>query len=112
MTTEFLGEILMAGLSSTELPSPADADTLLMYLQTHALPAAGAAEFTDGPDAELFVEICSICHETPSPSAHTAAGWEPVVARMRANMSMMDVQPLTDRQTDRIVAYLKGRGAS
>ena len=44
-------------------------------------------------------------------TSNSAAGWEQVVARMRANMSMMDVETLTDGQTDRIVAHLKSRSA-
>lgn len=112
LTTGLVGVYLMEGLKTADRPSPADVDTLINYLQAHALPAARAGELTDGPDAELFVEMCSICHETPSPKAHTAAGWEQVVARMRANMSLMDLVPLTDEQTDRIVAYLRRRAAS
>ena len=56
--------------------------------------------------------MCSVCHETPSPRAHTAEGWAQVVARMRANMEIMGLQGLTDDQTDRIIAYLRGRAAS
>lgn len=112
LTTGLVGEILMVGMQTTALPSREELDTLIAYLQGHALPVAKPGELTDGPDKELFMEMCSICHQMPSPKAHTAIGWESVVARMRANMAAMDVTPLTDEETDRIVAYLKGRAAA
>ena len=111
LTTALTGEVLMGGMKITDLPSPADLDTLVNYLQKYALQAVEPGELGDGPDVKLYVDKCGTCHETPSPLAHTAAGWEQVVARMRANMSMMDVETLTDAQTDRIVAHLKSRTA-
>lgn len=111
LTAGLVGEILMAGLQTAALPSAEEVDSLVAYLRRNALPGAKSRELTDGPDRALFVEKCSICHETPSPKAHTAAGWESLVARMRANMAAMDVIPLADEETDRIVAYLKQRAA-
>jgi len=106
-TTGLIGEVLMSGFTSSELPSAADADTLLAYLRRNALPTAKADELGDSPDARLFVARCSICHETPSPRAHTAAGWERVVARMQTNMGLMDVRPLSGPDRDAIVGYLR-----
>jgi mono/diheme cytochrome c family protein len=111
LTEGLVGDILLSGMRTPVLPAPEHVDTLLAYLQKHALPVARPEELTDGPDRDLFVEKCSTCHETPSPRAHTAAGWPAVVARMRANMAAMDVPPLTDAETDRIVAYLSARAA-
>lgn len=111
LTQGLVGEILMAGYTHTALPSAEERDTLEAYLVAHALPAAKPGELTDGPGRALFVEQCSICHETPSPRAHTAAGWQAVVQRMQANMAMMDVPALSDPQVDQIVAYLRPRAA-
>jgi cytochrome c5 len=112
LTTGLVGDLLMRGMQVADLPSEADLDTLISYLQEHALPAAEPGEVTDDLEGALFVQSCTICHETPSPRAHTAAGWEQVVARMRTNMSLIDLQPLSDEQTDRIVAYLRARSGS
>ncbi|MFQ5690534.1 MAG: hypothetical protein ACE5HQ_09710 [Gemmatimonadota bacterium] len=111
LTGKLVGDVLLSGLETAELPPAADVDTLLAYLQRNALPAAAPGEYEDGPGADLARELCSVCHELPSPSAHTAAGWEEVVARMRANMSMMDVTPLTDEQAFQIAQYLRAHAA-
>lgn len=111
LTEGLTGEILMAGYTHPALPSAAEVDTIGAYVTRHALPAAKPGELETGAEAALFVEHCSICHEAPSPKAHTAAGWPTVVQRMQANMAMMGVQPLTDAEVDRIVAYLRTRAA-
>lgn len=111
LTEGLTGEILLAGYTHTALPSAAEMDTITAYVTRHALPAARPGELGGGSDAALFVEHCSVCHETPSPKAHTAAGWQAVVQRMQANAAMMGVPPLTDAQVDRVVAYLSARAA-
>jgi cytochrome c5 len=111
LTEGLVGEILMAGYTHTALPSRAELDTMEAYLKAHALLAARPGELTPGPGAALFVEMCSFCHEAPSPRSHTAAGWQPVVQRMKANMVMMGVPPMTDAQSDTIVTYLRARAA-
>jgi cytochrome c5 len=111
LTEGLAGEILMAGYTHTALPSAAERDTIAAYVTRHALRAAKPEELGSGPDAALFVEHCSICHETPSPKAHTAAGWEAVVERMQATAPLMGVPPLSDAQVDRIVTYLASRAA-
>jgi mono/diheme cytochrome c family protein len=111
LTEGLTGEILMAGYTRTALPSPAERDTIAAYLIRHALRAATPGELGRGPAAALFLEHCSICHEAPSPKAHTAAGWEAVVERMEAAAPLMGVPPLADAQIDSIVAYLSRRAA-
>ncbi len=113
LTEGLVGEILLDGMVATQLPSPQDADTLLAYMQRHSIVAVSPGELTEGPGAEVFVEQCSICHDTPSPAAHSAAEWNGVVVRMQANMALMGVEPLTDEQSERIAAYLRSQaGAS
>ncbi|MCK5438910.1 MAG: hypothetical protein KAI97_03150 [Gemmatimonadetes bacterium] len=113
LTEGLVGEILLDGMTSTQLPSPQDADTLLAYMQRHAIVAASPGELTDGPGAEAFIKQCSFCHDTPSPAAHSAAEWNGVVVRMQANMAAMGVEPLTSEQSEGIAAYLRSQaGAS
>ena len=109
LTSGLVGDILLDGMASTQLPSPQDADTLVTYLQRHAIVAASPGELTDGPGTEVFVEQCSICHDTPSPATHSAAEWNGVVVRMQANMAVMGVEPLTDEQSEGIAAYLRSQ---
>jgi cytochrome c5 len=104
-TSELVGQILLSGMASTELPSREDTDSLVAYLQRNALPAA-VAEPDTTPDGRLFEEVCRTCHELPAPTAHTANEWAGVVARMRGNMLAMDVPQIDDEQYRRIVAYL------
>ncbi len=93
-------------------PTPAERDTILAYLQGHAmralaedsLPDAGAA------GAAIFRRACSRCHALPDPGQHTAAEWPAVVARMREHMQQMNVGDVSDADAQAIVAYL-GRTA-
>lgn len=111
LTEGLIGEVVLAGLESAELPSPEQVDSMLAYLQRNALPAAELAELSEGPGRAEFVEKCSMCHATPSPKAHTAAGWDRVVQTMQANMVKMEVEPLSDREADLIRDYLRARSA-
>jgi cytochrome c5 len=111
LTEGLVGEIVMTGLETVELPSPEETDSMLAYLQRNAFPPADPGELTEGPGRTIFIDKCSICHEVPSPKAHTPAGWDRVVATMRANMVKMDVEPLSDREVDLISGYLRERAA-
>jgi cytochrome c5 len=90
-------------------PTPEQVDSIVAYLQRNALPVAGPGEVGSGPGAALFREKCSVCHQTPSPSAHTAAEWPDVVARMQSNMARMDITSLTPDELDQITSFLQGR---
>lgn len=111
LTEGLIGEAVMAGLENAELPSQEQVDSMLAYLERNALPAAEPGELTAGPGREMFVQKCSICHEIPSPKAHTPAGWDRVVMTMQANMVKMDVDPLSNQEVDQITAYLRARAA-
>ena len=111
LTRGLVGEILMAGYEHTALPSPAEMDTIEAYLVAHALPTAKPGELTAGPGRDLFLHQCSLCHETPSPRAHTASGWQAVVERMQTTMAIMGVSAFTDAQMDTILIYLRPRAA-
>lgn len=109
MTEGLLGQYLLSGMASAQIPSAEDVDSLAAYLQRHAMPVADLDELGTEGDVDLFVARCGLCHEPPSPSAHSAEEWAAVVARMRANMALMDVRPMADQDAARIVAYLQGR---
>jgi len=109
MTRGILGQYLLSGMASAQIPSVEDVDSLVAYLQRNAMPVAGPDELGTGPEREFFASRCGFCHETPSPGAHTAAEWPAVVARMRANMAMMSVRPLSEEETRRVVRYLEER---
>lgn len=106
VTEKLLGEVRLAGFASSYLPEPEDSDTLLAYLQRNALPVAEPGDVGGGPDAQLFVERCSLCHETPSPAAHPPEEWRATVERMQANRRLTGLDPMSATDRDRIVAYL------
>lgn len=107
MTRGMLGQYLLSGMASAQVPSVEDIDSLTAYLQRNAMPVANPEMLGTGPESELFVARCGFCHEIPDPAAHTPAEWPTVVARMRANMVLMGVSPLTDADTRRVIAYLE-----
>ena len=110
MTERLMGEITMSGFASSYLPEPSDVDSLLAYLQRNALPIADPGELDAGPEARFFVQKCSLCHQTPSPDAHTAAQWKGTVARMQANRRLTGMDPMSDSEERRIMEYLAGQG--
>jgi cytochrome c5 len=100
-------DMLMAGLRTAELPPAEDVDSLVAYFQRNAFPAATAAEIPDTPDAALYVEKCSGCHDTPSPAAHPADEVQALVARMSAMGAMLGMEQLTAEEQSRLVAFLR-----
>lgn len=107
ITEDLVGEMALEGATVTLMPPPGHVDTLIAYLTTYAMPVARPDEIGEGADAGLYVERCSICHETPSPAAHTAADWGAVIGRMQGHMVTMDLDPLTADQIARITTYLE-----
>ena len=106
MTEEMLGDILMAGMASADIPTSEEVDSMVAYLQAHALPTAEPGEIGTGPEAEFFRQTCSQCHELPDPDAHTVEEWGSVVSRMRMNAVLQDAPPMSAEDVDRIVAFL------
>jgi mono/diheme cytochrome c family protein len=111
-TDDAMGEILMSGMSSAEVPPAADQDSLLAYLVRNALPTAERDEIGEGEEASLFLARCSVCHEIPSPAAHISTEWAVVVGRMQGNMVWNGVPPLDEAEQARIVRFLQSRAAS
>lgn len=112
LTAQILGsERLMEGMAITRLPTPEELDSLVNYLQAHALPVAAPGEFEQTEDSDLFVKECSACHATPSPRAHTVTGWDLAMSRMVRNMSAMGLEPLAPEKAARILTFLKSQAA-
>ncbi|TFG52717.1 MAG: hypothetical protein E4H37_05200 [Gemmatimonadales bacterium] len=109
LTRELVGDIRMSGFASSYVPSAADTDSLVAYLQRNALPVPSPGELGDDSETGFYVMKCSVCHETPSPAAHNSEEWGSVVARMQANMSLMDVSPLNESDRLRILSFLQTR---
>lgn len=103
---EMLGEILTSGMASAEVPNGEEVDSLVSYLQRYAMPTADPDQLGTGPEAELFQEACSLCHEVPDPAAHTPEEWGAVVARMRMNAGLLGTPALSADVAERVVAYL------
>jgi len=99
--------MLMAGLRTAELPPAEDVDSLVAYFQRNAFPAAVASEIPDTPDAALYVEKCSGCHDTPSPASRPAAEVQALVARMSALRAMLSMDQLTAEEQSRVVAFMQ-----
>ena len=110
------GDQLRSAVQFRSLPTGEQIDSLGAYLTRNALPVAKAGDVPSGPEAAVFIGRCTVCHQTPSPRAHTAAEWGEVVPRMQQNMRLMQVDTLTTDQLNGIESFLKahaarGRGA-
>ena len=106
-TEGMVDDMLMAGLRTAELPPAEDVDSLVAYFQRNAFPGATEMEIPDTPDAALYVEKCSGCHDTPSPTAHPAGELQALVARMSAMGAMLGMDQLTSDEQSRLVAFMQ-----
>lgn len=106
-TEGMVDDMLIAGLRTAQLPPAEDVDSLVAYFQRNAFPAAAESEIPDTPEAALFVESCSGCHDTPSPSAHPADEVQALVARMSAMRAMLGMTQLTAEEQARLVAFMQ-----
>ncbi len=101
------GEQMRSAVTFRSVPSEDQLDSLRVYLTRNALPVAKPGEVPSGSQATLFQSRCTVCHQTPSPKAHTAAQWPSVLSRMQSNMNLMQVDTLSTDQLDSIAAFLK-----
>lgn len=98
----------MGMMPQIEAPSRKQQDTILSYLQSHALQSIvpGKLSSPESPEARTFQNVCSQCHGLPDPALHTAAEWPTVVERMRTNMRSMGKRVITEEEKEGIVSYL------
>lgn len=57
--------------------------------------------------AKLLHRYCSSCHGAPQPSAHTAAQWPNVVARMEQHRVLRGFGPMDPHDLERLIDYLQ-----
>lgn len=113
MSRRIMGEMMMAGMGHSIIPSDAEQDTILDYLQRNALPVVEPESLGRGEGAELYEEVCTRCHQTPDPAAHTVAEWRAeVIPRMQSNMARMGLERLTTAEQEQIIDFLRDRTGS
>lgn len=113
LLTELVGsEFAMAGMTASVQPPPEDVDSMIVYLQAHAMPVAQPGELGEGPDTEFFMTKCAACHEPPSPNAHTQEEWDAILLRMNGNMPIMGLEPLNQEEMARIRSFIEARRSS
>jgi len=100
---------MMGGIS---LPTRAELQTILDYLQTYAIKPidAEALSRVDTVGGKAFRKTCAQCHALPDPRQHTPQEWETVVARMQKNMSIMGKTIPDDSTLSDIIRFLKLNG--
>jgi cytochrome c5 len=97
---------LRSSVTFRAVPEPDQLDSLRAYLVRNAFPVVGTGELPPGPRTSLFEDKCSVCHQAPSPRAHTSAEWKLVVPHMQENMHLMQVDTLTSDQLHTIEGLL------
>jgi len=99
----------MMGMGRMEAPGEAESETLLAYLRQYAMVPATPKELAAGAPADraAFENLCSRCHALPSPALHPPEAWPGIVARMQANMQLMDVTQLNEQQREAVVGFLQ-----
>lgn len=102
---------MMMNRMSVEAPSEEKQETIVQYLQAHALQAVDTDTLAPPTTAgeQLFRETCAQCHALPDPSQHTAGEWPAVVARMQQNIQAMDRKPMSAEEIRQITDYLQAR---
>ncbi len=103
-----MGGMMRRRMMPIHAPAGEEQETILAYLQGHALRPANVETLgpSDTPGLALFRQTCSQCHALPDPVLHTADEWPAVVERMRRNMETMGKRVIEDRERDEIVGYL------
>ncbi|MBI4083665.1 MAG: hypothetical protein HY423_13755 [Candidatus Lambdaproteobacteria bacterium] len=99
----------MMGMGRVEAPGASEGAALLAYLQRNAMRPARPEELQAGDPADraVFLGVCAQCHAPPSPSLHPPDAWLGIVARMQANMQLMDKPQPTPQQREAIVRLLQ-----
>lgn len=109
-----MGGMMRWRMMAIRAPTGGEQDTILDYLQEHALRPANV-EALGSPDTRglaLFRRSCSQCHAVPDPALHPAADWPVVVERMRTNMRAMGKRVITAQERDEIAHYLAAASGS
>ena len=107
------GRGMMGGVN-IQVPTPTGQDEIVAYLQKHAFMSVKAAAIPSprSKGALLFAANCARCHALPNPTAHTAAEWPAVVAKMQTFMKAMGKPEITTEENREIVRYLEKHAKS
>jgi mono/diheme cytochrome c family protein len=92
-----------------KVPTAAERYEILKYVTGNALKISGSV-LPAGPGRETFALVCSRCHALPDIRVHSKEDWPTVIARMERNMERMKVKPLTGKEADDVLLYLKSAG--
>ncbi len=95
-------------IEDIEVMSAEDKNTLLAYLQEHAL----VPWKKEHPAPEAYAENCSTCHRLPDPEQHTPQQWSATLERMDRNARIMGKEIITTESRGMIEAYLGLTGGS
>jgi cytochrome c5 len=94
-----------------KVPTAAERYEILKYLTGNALKISGSV-LPAGQGRDTYALVCSRCHALPDMRQHSKEDWPTVFARMERNMERMKVKPLTAKQTEDVLLYLKNTGAA
>jgi len=108
---EHIPERFTSGAQFNVVPTATHRDSMLTYLKRNALPVTEPRRLPGTPTADLYVDQCAVCHQTPAPTAHTASEWEPVLERMQENMRLMHVDTLSGEEMARIRSFVEENAA-
>jgi cytochrome c5 len=108
------GGMMGRGMMGIALPTGAEWDTLLAYLQRYAQQPIETGRYPDlnTPAGEALRTFCTQCHALPDPRQHTAKDWPAVVARMRSYMGPMGKMVPGETATKEIIDFLQRHGAA
>lgn len=113
MAERVMGEMMMAGMGHSIVPSAAEQDTILRYVQRNALPVVDRESLGESEGATLYADVCTRCHQTPDPAAHTVEEWrDEVIPRMQSNMVRMGLEQLTSAERRSVMEFLETRSGS
>jgi hypothetical protein len=94
-----------------KVPTAAERYEILKYLTGNALKMSGSV-LPAGPGRDTYALVCSRCHALPDMRVHSKEDWATVFARMERNMERMKVKPLTPKQAEDVMLYLKSTGGA
>jgi hypothetical protein len=69
--------------------------------------AAASIPDAGSPEAQTFVNRCSLCHAVPHPARHDYSGWRYLVPLMEKRMAERGVAPLSGEERALILSYLE-----
>jgi hypothetical protein len=75
-------------------------------IRVRPLPQRTARLLHGEPDFQRFSHRCGVCHTTPDPALHDAAGWPAVVERMAATIDAAGLLPLSAPDRDAVLRVL------